>query len=309
MHGVRPLYDAAVDGRPGAGIEAPLVVELADGVRPLVKAIDQAQTAIYVETYILSDSRLVRALERAASQGVAVYVLLEHHPYGLPGQPDRVAAALRAAGVYVRWTRPDVALTHAKFLVLDDRMAVVGTANLSRAAFSHNREFLVFLTARWDVHAVANIFRADWNRVSALLGDHDLAVSPSNARRKLAALVAGARHSIAIYGEEMADARIERQLVQAAERGVSVRVLLPPRVDAADVRYLLRGGVRVRALRSPYIHAKMVLIDGREAMVGSINLSTQSLDRNRELSVLVRGSDAQMLSAVFRKDWRHATSP
>lgn len=303
----RPLlHDRGVDRRTGPGISAPLLVEPDDGVRPLVSLINRTQRSIFVETYILSDSRVTHALERAAAQGVAVYVVLEHHPYGLAGQPARIEEALRAAGIYVRWARPDVALTHAKFLVLDDHTAVVGTANLSRAAFSRNREFLVILRGRRDVHAVSNLFRADWNRIPATLGDADLAVSPSNARHKLVALVASARRSIAVYGEEMADPAVERLLGRTARRHVVVRVLLPPDANRPDVRRLRRAGVDVRGLTAPYIHAKMVLVDGREALVGSINISTQSLDRNREVSVLLRGRAVGILQATFQRDWSRA---
>jgi phosphatidylserine/phosphatidylglycerophosphate/cardiolipin synthase-like enzyme len=50
----------------------------------------------------------------------------------------------------------------------------------------------------------------------------------------------------------------------------------------------------------------MVLIDGREAFVGSENLSSQSLDHNRELGLLVRGSAVDRLSATFDSDWNRA---
>jgi phosphatidylserine/phosphatidylglycerophosphate/cardiolipin synthase-like enzyme len=113
-----------------------VLVEPQDGVHSIIRALDKARDHIFLETYILTDARVIHALERAAAQGVGVYVLLEQRPLGMGSQPERLADMLRAAGVFVRWTPPRFYLTHAKFLLLDDRMAVVSTANFSRSAFS-----------------------------------------------------------------------------------------------------------------------------------------------------------------------------
>jgi phosphatidylserine/phosphatidylglycerophosphate/cardiolipin synthase-like enzyme len=53
-----------------------------------------------------------------------------------------------------------------------------------------------------------------------------------------------------------------------------------------------------------YMHAKIIVVDGKTAFVGSENISTQSLDRNRELGIIV--SDAGVFSTLqstFQKDW------
>jgi len=286
-----------------------MIVEPRDGVRPLTRAIDCANQRIFVEAYILSDTRVVRALERAAAQGVEVYVLLEPHPLGMGTQPARMAMLLRAAGVMTRWTRPDVQLTHAKFMVLDDRIAVVSTANFSRSAFGRNREVLVFLHGTRDVRSLSNVFRADWDRAPPPLDDPNLLVSPYNGRQTLTHLLRGARSSIRIYAEEVADATLERLLIAAANRGVSVQVVLAWGATPQGARTLERGGVRVRELRSPYIHAKAMIVDDREAFVGSENVSTTSLDRNREVGVLIRGSAVRELNALFARDWKGAQAP
>ena len=59
-----------------------LLVEPTDGVTPLIKAVDSAQRTVFVEAYILSNRRIVRALERAQARGTHVYVVLEPTPYG-----------------------------------------------------------------------------------------------------------------------------------------------------------------------------------------------------------------------------------
>jgi phosphatidylserine/phosphatidylglycerophosphate/cardiolipin synthase-like enzyme len=55
-----------------------------------------------------------------------------------------------------------------------------------------------------------------------------------------------------------------------------------------------------------YAHAKAIVADGQRAFVGSENLSAASLDRNRELGVIVADRRAiATLQATFAADWRH----
>lgn len=294
--------------RLGNGISpARVVIEPQDGIRPVLRAIDAAQNQIFVEAYILTERRIIRALERAAAQGVAVYVQLEHKPLGMGSQPERVADELRAASVAVRWSRPTFSLTHAKFIVLDDRQSLVATANFSKAAFQNNREILIFDRDAADVYEISALFRADWDRLHTTPEDPNLVVSPDNARAKLLALIARARKTIEIYGEEIADLGIERALIRSADRGIRVHLILPWDASPAAAALLSRGGVKVRELKFPYIHAKLMDVDGREAFVGSENLSTASLDRNREVGVLLRGTVLERLARVFAADWRRAT--
>jgi phosphatidylserine/phosphatidylglycerophosphate/cardiolipin synthase-like enzyme len=296
------------DTVPGPGVSSiSTLVEPNDGVRLLVRAIDKAQDRIFVETYILSDSRVIRALERAAAQGVDVYVMLEPHPLGMGTQPVRIAEALRASGVAVRWTMPGFALTHAKFAVLDDRLTIVSTANFSKSAFQSNREFLVFDRQASEVRILSNLFRRDWDRAEGALAAPNLVVSPDNSRVKLEELIAQARRSILVYAEEIADPATERELVAAARRGVRVELILAWGATPQAAAELARGGVQVRELRAPYIHAKLMCVDGREAFVGSENISTESLDRNREVGILIRGASLRRLMAIFQGDWRRAT--
>lgn len=300
------LRAVRVDVRLGRGITGGHVEVLPGSVKSVTRAIDRAQDDIFLAMYILTDRRIIRALERAAAQGVRVWVQLEEHPIGMGQQPERVAQQLRAAGIYLRWSPKGFALMHAKYLVIDDRLAIISTANFSRSAFSTDRDFLIFDPDRGDVHEVSDLFRCDWNRTPAWLDRADLLVAPDNARQKLEALMRGARGSIDVYGEELADSRLEALLISLHARGVRVRVLLPAGASTPAVARLRRAGVPVRQPARPYIHAKYVGVDGREAYVGSENLSAASLDRNREVGVLLRGPMQRRIARRFELDWRQS---
>ncbi len=64
----------------------------------------------------------------------------------------------------------------------------------------------------------------------------------------------------------------------------------------------------MKILSSPYVHAKLLLVDGERAYIGSVNFSAQSMDKNRELGILVSQPDViERLKGVFETDWASAT--
>jgi cardiolipin synthase len=90
-----------------------------------------------------------------------------------------------------------------------------------------------------------------------------------------------------------------RALRRAAARGVRVRLLLQGKADyrfaalAAQVLYdeLLATGVRVYEYMPAFLHAKVALVDGDWATVGSSNIDPLSLLLNLEANVVVRDPD------------------
>ena len=57
------------------------------------------------------------------------------------------------------------------------------------------------------------------------------------------------------------------------------------------------------------MHAKLILVDGARACVGSENFSPTSLDANRELGIVLADPAAiATLSAAFEHDWSTGTA-
>lgn len=90
--------------------------------------------------------------------------------------------------------------------------------------------------------------------------------------------------------------KLRRALVHAAQRGVRVRLLLQGRYEyfmqyyAARPVYgvLLEAGVEIHEYAASFLHAKVAVIDGQWATVGSSNLDPFSLLLAREANVVVR---------------------
>jgi cardiolipin synthase len=303
---------APVQGEPAAG----LLVESDEGRAALDQAINGAQRTVDLVVYLLSDRQTIAALKAAQARGVRVRVMLEEHPYGGGPGNGAVAQDLQAAGVTTAWSNPTFRLTHQKTLILDNTTTWVMTLNLTASAFSRNREFAVQITDPAAVAEIRQVFEADWNRQAVRPQQPSLVWSPDNARAKTLGVIRGAKRTLAIYNEEMQDAETEQALAQAAQGHVAVRVLMSGAGAGNDPnepgrQRISQAGVQVRLIDAPYIHAKMMLADaggtGEEAFVGSENISTASLDQNRELGVLVNdAAHLKRLHDVFEHDWAAA---
>ena len=89
--------------------------------------------------------------------------------------------------------------------------------------------------------------------------------------------------------------RMRRALVSAARRGVNVNLLLQGRYEYFMQYYasrpvfgaLLREGVHIHEYAPSFLHAKVAVIDGHWATVGSSNLDPLSLLLAREANVVV----------------------
>lgn len=114
------------------------------------------------------------------------------------------------------------------------------------------------------------------------------------------AAIAGAREEVLIACAYFFPGRRFRQaLVEAAGRGVKVTLLLqgladhPVQAYATRALYphLLGHGIRLFEYHRSYLHAKVAVIDGRWATVGSSNIDPFSLLLAREANVFVNDRD------------------
>ena len=98
--------------------------------------------------------------------------------------------------------------------------------------------------------------------------------------------------------------KLRRALVHAAKRGVKVRLLLQGRYEYFMQYHgsrpvygkLLAAGVEIHEYSVGFLHAKVAVVDGRWATIGSSNLDPLSLLLAREANVVV--DDASFAQAL-----------
>lgn len=107
------------------------------------------------------------------------------------------------------------------------------------------------------------------------------------------------------------DKKIIGALCRAAKRHVDVALVLPGFSDSwlileagrAHYAELLKCGVKIYERHDALLHAKTVVIDGVWSTVGSSNMDMRSFLHNREVNVIVLGSDfAAEMEAMFQRD-------
>jgi cardiolipin synthase len=107
------------------------------------------------------------------------------------------------------------------------------------------------------------------------------------------------------------DPQLLAALIDAAGRGVDVKLILPSHSDSAVVFHagrshyasLLKGGVKIYERGDALLHSKTAVIDGVWSTVGSTNLDWRSFLSNDELNAVILGREfAQKMQSMFDKD-------
>jgi cardiolipin synthase len=274
----------------GGGLR--VLAEPQAGVAPFLSLIAGARSSIELTMYELFDHRVEQALVDAAHRGVNVRVLLNGGYYSEHEATN--AAAYR----------------YQKTLTVDGRESAIMTLNFD-GLYPSTRDYAVLDTQPADVGAIVAAFNADYagRRLTASAGTGDLVWSP-HAVATVLGLMNRAKRSIDLENEEMAYTPAIDALCSAAHRGVRVRVVMTyasdwrnafDRLEACGVSIHLYHGQRY------YIHAKLLITDGTRALVSSQNLSTGSLQYNRELGIMLTGAGAlRPLETDFGADYSGA---
>lgn len=306
----RPTTDTAACLRaiaPAPGNVTGIFVEPDDARTPILNELNHAQCTIDVAVYLLTDEEVIAALEAAASRGVRVRLILEHYPYGGGGGQDDLADRLRAEGIEVQWSDNQFRFTHAKYIVVDRQVALILNQNLTKSSFTGNREFGAVTTDPEAATGAQLIFDRDWERNRQPVAAPPLIVSPSDSRARYEKIIGEARVSIDLYAEVIQDPEIITALEAAVSRGVRVRLIVNPSASADDtarIAELRSRGLEVRYATRLYIHAKLMIVDGTTAVVGSQNFTRTSLDANRELALIVTDPLAvARCREIFATDW------
>ena len=109
--------------------------------------------------------------------------------------------------------------------------------------------------------------------------------------------IAGAQNEVIIANAYFLPGRLfRRALVHAAQRGVRVVLLLQGKVEYRLQHYatlalygrLLHAGVEIYEYHASFLHAKVAVVDGEWATLGSFNIDPFSLFLAREANLVVR---------------------
>lgn len=338
----------------GVGAANVTAFVLPDAPGPPIQTLQSAENRILLAGYTLSSERVADALVAAAARGVRVSVLLDADPVGgISRREADLLSRLQSAGIPVKLIAGETArfrFHHPKYAVVDDR-ALVLTENWKPAGTGGNgsRGWGVRIDSGRAADELASVFHHDWSgpdartwtrvrrgrtfesggpatdsfpsrfdpaqfRANAVF----LLTAPGNAESGVVSVIDTADDRVDVIQPTVERGRLLDSAKRAAERGVTVRILLSGAWFVAEDNQKLaeslnewaeRVGVPLTAkLADPgnafgKIHAKGVIADDT-VIVGSLNWNPTSARENREVAVAVRGPEiADYYGAVFTADW------
>lgn len=289
-----------------------LFIEPEDGKNPITNAIDNAYSEILIASYLFSDKEILESIKKAKARGIKIAIIMEQNPFGGSNVNNQTKKELDSYGIANKWGSDKFALTHAKVIIIDSKKLFILNQNLTSAAFSKNREYNISDTNPIDVSQVRNIFISDWEEKSFNLKTSNIIISPETSRKSISSLIKKAQKSIDIEIEVIEDPQIIN-LLSEKSKSVKIRIIAPSLSQIESNKNALdklkQNGALVRTLTNPYIHAKIIIVDNIYAYTGSVNLTTQSIDKNREIGILLsETSILKKISSTFEKDWKYANN-
>ena len=301
---------------PGAGVPSTQLVSVLvqPGARytAILAAINGAKKSVHVTIYILAAKAVLDALIAKKKEGVDVRVVLNQRFPDVNSTNQPEFDLLKSAGVGVVWATSALTFTHSKSIVIDGSEAWMMTMNLTESSPFQNREYIARVTDPQDVAQAEALFENDYSGKAGNLAGK-LLIAPINAKPLLRQLVREATTTLDVQGESFGDDDLTKELVDAKGRGVNVRLSVsdtPP--TPAEVRAFAefkKVQIPVRTLAKPYVHAKAIVIDGKKAYVGSANFTTNSLQFNREIGVIVgNAGEVKKIADTISQDFNAGTA-
>ncbi|HXR20030.1 MAG TPA: phospholipase D-like domain-containing protein [Steroidobacteraceae bacterium] len=293
-------------------------------LRAIAEARQTIWLATYIFQTDAVGQRFVAALHAAVGRGVGVRVLVDGigEWYDWPHVvPQLRRAAIRAERFLPpRLIPPNVSLNcrnHRKLLVIDAQQAFMGGMNLGGrevgGSMGRRMTDIHFCLRGPIVAQLADVFASDWKfacgeqlPVTAPPIPVDqtqcrvITGGPDESVDKLLLVILNAiavaqRQILIMTPYFIPPPELVAALQGAALRGVEVSLVIPRHsnlryIDWATLHWLpalVERGVGVHLPPPPFSHAKLFVIDGEYAHIGSVNLDTRSLRLNFEIAVEV----------------------
>jgi len=283
----------------------------------MIKAILGATESIYIEMYIfLGDTNLTHdflgILKTKALGGVEVVIIVD--AFGSMDLKATAVAELREAGIELIFFSHWLRRTHRKFLIVDKRIAFMGGVNIENKIINW-RDVQIKLQGRIVkpiLKSFAYAYKMSGGQKVSILQYNNYSLT-KKLKGWLIDNWSNTQHSYYLnnyYKQKIIEAQKSIQLVtpyllpprwllalldHAVARGVNIEIILPRQTDIKSldkINYL--NACRLSAIGVKFyffpsmMHAKLMLVDGEEGVIGSQNLDILSFGFNMEAGIFFR---------------------
>jgi len=301
----------------------------------MIEEISLAKKSIYLEMYIfLNDTArshdFIGKLKEKASTGLRVIIVVD--AYGSKLLEKEIVNSLKASGVeflfFSNWLRH----IHRKVLIIDKKVAFIGGVNIGKK-FAHWNDLQLKLHGR-IIRSLLRSFAYTYEMAGGK-NAKILLYKNGKLRSKLKFWLIEHLPTKNIYTlkshyiEKISKAQKKIQIVtpyftpprwlislldNAIRRGVAVEILIPQK---ADLYFMNRVNYRFMYnlhhlgitfyLSETMTHAKLLLIDGEEGLIGSQNVDFASFRFNSEIGIFFKDKKLLRELADVISSWKHAS--
>ena len=285
----------------------------------LIARIGMAERSIHLACFEFNLTPIAAALVAAGKRGVEVrWVTDDEHGLDSDAEKGRGQfALLRAAGIEVK-SDTRSALMHDKFIVIDGTVVWTGATNLTVAGMFENdnnviaiespelaaiyeREFEEMWAGQFNAKSpsdrAAQSVTIGATRIDALFSPEDGAMS------RIVPIVAGAKESIRIMAFSFTHEDLGAALLERHGAGIDTAVIFETRgseTKYSELPLLHNAGVPVRQDGNPStFHHKVIVVDGRVTITGSLNFSANADESNNENTLII--DDPEIASLYLRE--------
>ncbi len=298
----------------------------------MFEAITNARESVYLEMYIFRSDMVqydfLLLLKEKAKAGLRVRMVLDS--FGSSGLGDVGVKQLRESGAELIFMSEFIHHTHRKILIVDEKSAFIGGVNLSQEFRFWNDLALEVKgksLVRHLVRSFAKVYAECHGRDPKILSknkpilldktrtwlvEHFPSRKKSNLKRIYKKNIRKAKENITLVAPYfMPKHWLIWALHRAVLRGVTVDILVPKatgvfifdRVNYFYIFKLSKLGINFY-IDSEVNHAKIMLIDAKEGIVGSQNLDFLSFDLNNEIGVFLKDAGAVRKLSEIVTDWK-----
>lgn len=272
----------------------------------IIYKIDNSKKRLYIEVYMLTETKLKDAIKRANDRWIDTKVILEKNPYMAYNINNKTYDFLTKNKIKIVWSNlENYALNHSKFIIIDDEL-ILATWNFTHSTFYFNRDIFLFIKDKEIIYLFEKIFDLDFKWIKSTPYNDSLVISPDYSRDKIEKLIIWASDSIDMYFPYLDDENLKKLLFDKATKKVKIRLIMDKRSlksYGTKIDEWRKNKILIKAIKKETEHAKAILVDKKYLYIWSENFSTNSLDKNRETGILLKNNDIiKSFLELFEKD-------
>lgn len=297
----------------------------------LIEKINAAQTSIHIVSFEFDLTPVAEALIAAHKRGVDVrWVTDNEHGLEADEEPGHGQfAMMEDAGIEVR-ADTRTALMHNKFWIFDGQIVWTGSTNITEnGVFKQDNNTIVI-----DSPELAAIYEAEfqemWDgkfgpRSPSQIEQQSVVVNGSQIKvvftsedpaieLAIIPVVSTATRSIRFLAFSFTDYPLAEAMIQRAQNGVNVMGVFEKvgsDTDSAELKTLYCAKVPVRRDgNGSFMHNKVIVVDERYVITGSLNFSTNAEESNDENVIIIDNPEiARLYLQDFERVWNLAADP